>query len=52
LSAPEQAPRDGDISRLLIEKKQAGNYGLAPKRWLAQLKALRELPEVTEEEAA
>ena len=38
-------PRDLDMSRLLIEKRQAGNYGLAPKRWAAQLDALRGLPE-------
>lgn len=35
-----------DISRLLIEKKTAGNHGLAPKRWMAQLEAIRALPEV------
>jgi hypothetical protein len=39
------SPRDLDMSRLLIEKKQTGNYGLAPKRWVAQLDALRGLPE-------
>jgi hypothetical protein len=42
----KQLPRrDLDMSRLLIEKRQAGNYGLAPKRWVAQLDALRALPE-------
>lgn len=35
-----------DMSRLLIEKKTAGNYGLAPARWLAQLEEIRQLPEV------
>jgi hypothetical protein len=39
------SPRDLDMSLLLIEKKQAGNYGLAPKRWFAQLDGLRGLPE-------
>jgi hypothetical protein len=37
---------DGDISVLLIAKKTAGNYGLAPKKWLAQLEAIRALPEL------
>jgi hypothetical protein len=37
---------DGDISVLLIAKKMAGNYGLAPARWLAQLEAIRALPEI------
>jgi hypothetical protein len=37
-----------DMSRLLIEKKtgrSAGNYGLAPKKWAAQLDEIRALPE-------
>lgn len=34
-----------DLTRLLIEKKTAGNYGLAPKKWRAQLEAIRALPE-------
>jgi hypothetical protein len=34
------------MSRLLIEKKTAGNYGLAPKRWVAQLEEIRAVPEV------
>jgi len=46
-SAPRERPHDADISRRLIEKKMAGNYGLAPGRWLAQLEALRRLPERT-----
>lgn len=36
------------MTRLLIEKKvgpAGGNYGLAPKRWLAQLDEIRQLPE-------
>lgn len=33
-----------DISVALIEKK-APPYGLAPRRWLAQLQAIRQLPE-------
>jgi hypothetical protein len=35
-----------DMTRLLIEKKTAGNHGLAPKRWVAQLEAIRALPEI------
>ena len=35
-----------DMTRLLIEKKTAGNYGLAPARWVAQLEAIRRLPEI------
>lgn len=35
-----------DQSRRLIEQKTAGNYGLAPKRWVAQLEAIRDLPEI------
>ena len=35
-----------DMSRLIIEKNTAGNFGLAPKRWLAQLEAIRLLPEL------
>lgn len=34
------------MSLLMIEKKTAGNYGLAPKRWLAQLEEIRRLPEI------
>lgn len=34
-----------DMTRLLIEKKTAGNFGLAPRRWVAQLEAIRALPE-------
>jgi len=34
-----------DMSLLLIAKK-VPPYGLAPKRWLAQLEAIRKLPEV------
>lgn len=45
-------PRDLDMSRLLIEKKMDGQYGLAPRKWTAQLDALRELPEVPPEEEA
>ena len=45
-------PDDLDMSRLLIQKTQAGNYGLAPRKWLAQLEALRELPETDPEEKA
>jgi hypothetical protein len=33
-----------DMSRLLIEKK-VPPYGLAPRKWLAQLEAIRALPE-------
>jgi hypothetical protein len=39
-----------DVSRLLIEKKTAGNYGLLPRRWVAQLEAIRGLPEAKETE--
>ncbi len=35
-----------DMSRLIIEKNTAGNFGLAPKRWIAQLEAIRLLPEL------
>jgi len=46
MSTPQsERPHPADITRLLIEKKTAGNYGLAPARWLAQLEALRRLPE-------
>ena len=34
-----------DMSVLLIAKSTKGNYGLAPARWLAQLEAIRNLPE-------
>ena len=34
-----------DMTRLLIEKKMAGQFGLLPKRWVAQLEAIRALPE-------
>ena len=34
-----------DMSVLLIAKWTKGNYGLAPARWLAQLEAIRDLPE-------
>jgi hypothetical protein len=34
-----------DITRLLIEKMTAGNYGLAPRRWLEQMEEIRLLPE-------
>jgi hypothetical protein len=34
-----------DMSVLLIAKWTKGNYGLAPERWLAQLEAIRNLPE-------
>lgn len=34
-----------DMSRLIIKKSTAGNYGLAPTRWFAQLEAIRRLPE-------
>ena len=36
-----------DVTRMLITTKTRGNYGLAPKRWLAQLEAIRALPEAT-----
>ena len=32
------------ISTGLIEKKTAGNYGLAPKKWREQLQEIRQLP--------
>lgn len=35
-----------DATLLLIDKMTAGNYGLAPKRWRAQLEEIRQLPEV------
>jgi hypothetical protein len=34
-----------DVTRLLIELKTAGNHGLAPRRWVAQLEEIRALPE-------
>ena len=37
-----------DLSRLLIELKMRGQFGLAPRKWLAQLEAIRSLPEATE----
>lgn len=33
------------MTRLLIEKTMAGQYGLLPKRWFAQLEEIRALPE-------
>ncbi len=37
---------DGRLSsEALIEKLTAGNFGLAPGRWLAQLDAIRSLAE-------
>jgi hypothetical protein len=38
-------PGDLDMTRHLIDKTQAGNHGLAPQRWKAQLDELRALPE-------
>lgn len=35
-----------DLSRMLIENMTRGNAGLAPKKWMAQLEAIRALPEV------
>ena len=35
-----------DDTRAYIWTMTAGNYGLAPRRWLAQLEEIRALPEV------
>lgn len=39
-----------DMSRHLIEVKMRGQFGLAPRLWLAQLEAIRALPEAKETE--
>jgi hypothetical protein len=39
------AKENQDMSLLLIAKLAQANYGLSPSRWLAQLVAIRKLPE-------
>lgn len=38
-------PDPADITLMMIVQFMAGNFGLAPRRWVAQLEEIRLLPE-------